>query len=159
VAAVIIGIGNPFRGDDSVGLRVASWLRARLAGELRIVESDGEPATLIDHLVGMEVAFLIDACSAGAAAGTVQRIDVSTSPLPKGLAAFSTHGVGIGDVLELARALGQLPSRCIVYAVEAASFETGDALSPAVADAVAEVGERILAEVSGERVEGAATHA
>jgi hydrogenase maturation protease len=156
---VVIGIGNPFRGDDGVGRRVASWLRGRMQGKVRIVESDGEPAMLIGHLEGLKAACLIDACRSGAAPGTVRRFDVSASPLPQELSAFSTHGIGIGDVLELARALGQLPRRCTVYAVETASFELGDALSPAVADAVVEVGERILAEVFADAMEDAATHA
>ena len=60
----------------------------------------------------------------------------AATPLPRGALGMSTHGFGLAEALELARALGQLPRRCIVYAIEGASFETGAPLSPEVAAAV-----------------------
>ena len=59
----------------------------------------------------------------------------------------STHAFGVADAVELARALGRLPGRLDVYAIEGASFAAGDRLSPAVERAVAE----LAAELSASR--------
>ena len=155
-ACIVIGIGNRFRSDDGVGPEVAAWLRDHLPEAVQSIESDGEPATLISRLEGADAAWLIDACRSGAEPGTIHRLDVSSTPLPQGLVTLSTHGVSIASTIELARALDELPARCIVYAVEAASFETGGLLTPSVADAVKEVGRRICAEMDAE---GARAHA
>jgi len=47
----------------------------------------------------------------------------------------------------LARALGRLPPRLIVYGVEGKAFEAGVGLSPEVKAAVQEVAERVLGEL------------
>jgi hydrogenase nickel incorporation protein HypA/HybF len=48
----------------------------------------------------------------------------------------------------LARSLGRLPPHLVAYLVEGGGFETGAPLSPAVANAVETVAERIVTELS-----------
>jgi hydrogenase maturation protease len=56
--------------------------------------------------------------------------------LPAGLFRVSTHRFGLADALELARALGRLPPRVVVYGIEGSRFAPGRPMSPAVAAAV-----------------------
>jgi hydrogenase maturation protease len=114
--------------------------------DIEIIEHDGEATALIAHM-GAEQLFLIDACVSGTSPGTIHRFDVSFASMPAVASAFSTHGFGLAPVIELARALGQLPHRTIVYAIEGVSFETGAPLSPPVAAAVPEVVRRLYAEI------------
>jgi hydrogenase maturation protease len=128
----VIGLGNAARGDDAAGLLVA-----RAVGG---IELEGDPSALIDLLDGAAEAVVIDAVRSGAAAGTVQRLDVSEHPLPTALrSSSSTHLVGLADAIELARALGRLPPRVIVYGIEGERFDTGAPVSAAVAAAVDEL--------------------
>jgi hydrogenase maturation protease len=145
---IVIGVGNPDRGDDAVGRAVARRLLGALPADVEIVEAEGEATALMARLDGAEEAYLVDACASGAAAGTVRRFDVGAGPLPQDAFGVSTHGFGLAEAIELARALGQLPRRCIVYAVEGASFEIGAALSGPVAVAVADVADRLRAEIA-----------
>ena len=146
---VVIGIGNPDRGDDAVGRRVAQSLAGALPPEVEILEQDGEATSLLACMEGVAAAWLIDACVSGKPAGTVQRYDVAAAPLPQDAFNLSTHGFGLAEAIELARALDQLPPRCIVYAVEAGSVVAGAPLSPAVAAAVDAVGVQVRAEITG----------
>ena len=155
---IVIGIGNPDRGDDAAGRAVARWLHGKLPPAVEIVEHNGEASTLLARLEGAATAYLIDAClidacASGASTGTIRRFDAGSAPLPRGgfNGGFnvSTHGLGLAEAVELARALGQLPDQCIVYAIEAASFEPGAPLSPPVAAAVAQVGNRLRDEICG----------
>ena len=137
---LVIGVGNRYRSDDGAGLEVASRLRSR-AGMV-VCETEGEPVGLLDVWEGVDAAIVVDAVSSGAAPGTIHRFDASSSPLPASIAgAPSTHAVGLGQAIELARALGRLPQTLIVYGIEGESFTAGEALSPSVAamlDAVAD---------------------
>jgi hypothetical protein len=67
--------------------------------------------------------------------------------MPAVVSGISTHGFGPAAAVELARALGLLPRRSVVYAIEGTSFEAGAPLSPPVAAAVAEVARRLCDEV------------
>jgi hydrogenase maturation protease len=150
-----IGIGHPDRGDDAVGRIVAARLRECAPGGVTVLEHDGEATALLAWLGRAEAAILVDAAMSGEAVGTVRRFDVGRAPLPNGCFGLSTHGMGLAEAVELARALGQLPARCIVYAVEARSFDHGAPPSPKVAAAVDEVVRSVLAEL--EAAEGHCT--
>ncbi len=145
---IVLGIGNMDRGDDAAGRAVARMLQGSVPDDLEVAELDGEATTLLARFEGAGAAFLVDACRSGAAAGTVRRIDVAVTQVPQGLFGLSTHGFGVAEAIELGRALGQLPPRCIVYAIEGASFQIGAPLSPAVAAAVADVAARLRTEIA-----------
>lgn len=149
IRRIVIGIGNPDRGDDAAGRRVARLLRRMLPDDVEVAEHDGEATTLLAWLDGAAAAFMIDACASGVPAGTVHRFDVSAAPLPQAAFGLSTHGFGLAEAVELARALGQLPMHCIVYAIEGESFEVGAPLSLPVVAAVADVARRLGAEIVG----------
>ncbi len=156
---LVLGIGNPDRGDDAAGRNIARLLRWMLPHDVEVAEHDGEATGLLARLEGAAVAFLVDACASGAPAGTVQRFDVSAAALPQRAFGASTHGFGLADAIELARALGCLPPRCVVYAIEGASFEAGAPLSPAVAVVIADVARRLLAEITGQEFREGSRHA
>lgn len=147
---VVFGVGNPLRGDDGAGPAVARQLRELPLQDVEIIECGGEATTLVAQMVGAACVFMIDACVSGAPPGTVRRFDVSAAPLPDKVAlGLSTHGFGLATAVELARSLGQLPQRCIIYTIEGASFATGAPLSPQVAAGVPQVVGRLRAEIAG----------
>lgn len=145
---LVLGIGNPDRGDDATGPAVVRRLEGTLPADVTLALEIGETARLLAQLEGAEAAYLVDACASGAPPGSVLRFDAAAAPLPQHAFAVSTHGIGLAEAIELARALGQLPARCIVYAIEGACFDAGAPLTPAVADAVIDVAQRIVDEIA-----------
>lgn len=144
---LVIGIGNPDRGDDAVGRVVAHRLRAHCVPGVQVVEHGGETAGLLACFEKAETVYLIDAMVAGAPPGTISRFDVAAMELPHTRFGYSTHGLGLAEAIELARALGRLPRHCIVYAVEIHASEIGAALSPEVAVAADKVAAMIRDEM------------
>lgn len=143
---MVIGVGNPWRRDDGAGLAVARRLQGALAAAT-VLEREGEPAGLIDAWEGAERLWLVDAVSSGEAPGAVHRIDVASKELPEDLFRASTHHLGLSEAVELARALGRLPGHAVFYGIEGASFDAGEGLSDAVAEAVETVAQAITEEV------------
>jgi hydrogenase maturation protease len=141
----VIAFGNAYRSDDAAGLVVAKRLRER---GVEAVELEGEPVALLDIFEGCEAAVLIDTVRSDAAPGTVRRFDLGDARLPEQLrGASSTHLVGVGEAIELARALDRLPPRVILFGVEGERFEAGTRLSTAVEAAVEPLVELVLAEL------------
>ncbi len=93
------------------------------------------------------VVILIDAVAVQGTPGKVYRIDANAMPLPAKLFSRSTHDFGVAAAIELARALGQLPSRVIVFGVEGQDFFDGAELSSPVEQAVIEVVNQVVAEL------------
>lgn len=96
---------------------------------------------------GATAAYLIDACNSGARAGTVHRFDAAVFPWPRVLRSCSTHGLGLAEALELARAPGTLPSHCVIFALEGASYALGAPLSDPVRAQIDSLVTRLAAEI------------
>jgi hydrogenase maturation protease len=138
---LVVGLGSTDRGDDAIGPVVARAASARVPGRVRVVERE-DPTALIDLWEGRGVVVVVDAMVSGAPPGTLHRLETGpgAAPLPDRASTRpgpgSTHGIGLGAVAELARALGRLPTRLVVVGVEAARFDHGAPLSAPVASAV-----------------------
>lgn len=142
---LVIGVGNALRGDDAAGLHVIRQLAAR--GIMDVHEASGETASLMEQWKGAEVVLLVDAAQSGAPPGTVTRLDASVQPLPAAFLHCSTHAFGVAEAVELARSLGSLPPRILIFGIEGASFEHGEPLSSAVETGVRKAVEMIEAEL------------
>lgn len=143
---LIITIGHADRGDDGIGPTAARLLQTRLAGRARIEEQSGEPAALIESWQGSGLVIVIDAVCAGASPGTIHRLEVGRQGPPLDSKPCSSHGLGLAEAIELARALGQLPPRLIVLGIEPKSFEPGRPLSKEVNRSLP----RLLAQIDQE---------
>ena len=109
------------------------------------MELEGEPARLIDAWEDADSPWSWTR-SPRRPRGDRDAIRRRCDSLPPSVSAASTHALGLGDAIELARALGRLPERLIVFGIEAAGFEAGADLSPAVAGAIEPVAEAVLRE-------------
>jgi len=146
--ALVVGIGNWDRGDDGFGLAVAHQLMGRVPSTVRILERSGDALAMIEDWNGVHRAIVIDAMAPISEPGRVHRFDLSDSPLPIGFAPSSSHAFGVAETVELARSLGRLPRYLVAYLVEGEQFGTGAPLSLAVAEAVEDVADRIVSEIS-----------
>lgn len=145
---IIIGVGNPHRGDDSVGLAVSGALRERVPATVDVVDLDGEATKLIDAWTGADAVILIDAVASNSPPGTIHEMDVRVTPVPPDLFSCSTHSFGVAEAIELSRALETLPALFFVFGIEGAVFDTGTGLSPEVEAAVEETISRVLARIT-----------
>jgi hydrogenase maturation protease len=147
-AVVVIGVGNWLRHDDAAGLEIAQRLRSRAnAAGIAVREHEGETLGLLEQWDGVDGVILVDATHSGAPAGTIHRVDASSQPIPAGLSSSSsTHAVGVGEAIELARSLGRLPRRVVLYGVEGCRFDAGSGISGEVQAVIAALADTVLRE-------------
>ena len=145
---VVFGVGNALRHDDAAGLEVVRRARARArAVGVDVCEHEGEPLALLDMWDGADAVVLVDAIRCGEQPGSILRIDASSAPLPERLrGSASTHAVGLDEAIELARALGRLPGRVVLFGVEGRRFDAGSGLSEEVEAIIGSVADAVLRE-------------
>lgn len=147
-SSLVIGVGNRDRGDDGAGPIAVDRLVAR---GIPAVEHSHDGAAIIDVWEGCDRVILMDAMRSGAQPGTIRRFDASVERLPKGAFGVSSHLFGPVEAVETARALGRLPSSLIVFGIEGGSYRFGDPLSPAVLQAMHDLIDRVIEELTNSR--------
>ena len=145
---LVIGVGNPDRGDDAVGLAVARKLRDEAPPGVTVRELDGDQLTLLDAWDGADEVWIVDAVWSGGPPGAIYRFDASRQ-LGARFRQRGTHTFSLCEVIELARALRRLPPRLDGCGIEGASFALGAGLSPEAEEAVRAVTGQILGELTG----------
>jgi hydrogenase maturation protease len=106
----------------------------------------GEGTQLMASWQGASTVVLVDAVRSNSSPGCIYRFDASHQPVPSAFFHYSTHAFSVAEAVELSRTLGSLPPRLIIYGIEGQNFAAGTELSPAVAMALSEVSEKIMAE-------------
>jgi hydrogenase maturation protease len=137
---IVVGLGNPILGDDGVGWRVAQAL-SQEGDWAREVEVDCLALgglSLMERLVGYERAIIIDAiCTRGSPPGHARCFSLEELP-----------------DLKVGRSMGAMwPEEIIIVAVEAEHvYDFSEMLSPAVAAAVPEAVQMVLALLAADPV-------
>jgi hydrogenase maturation protease len=135
VRALIVGYGNPLRGDDGFGLAAIDAFVAE--GDhpgVTVMRCHQLTPELADDLAGVNVAVFVDASTEPLPGRVVVTLLRPETAPPVGLA----HHVAPGVLLTMAAALyGRAPTAFLVT-VGADSFELGDGLSERVAAALPE---------------------
>jgi hydrogenase maturation protease len=129
--AIVIGIGNPDRGDDAVGVQVARQVAAERLDVLALEFDD--PSEALASWAAEDTVIVADATISGGKPGDIRVVDVVEHKLPAGSwSAGGTHQLGLAAVVELARTLDLMPRKLVVVGVEAGRLEQGAAMSEAV---------------------------
>lgn len=144
----IIGVGNPYRGDDAVGIHIAHELINRIHNDIDIMINYGEVAAMMETFEKSDSVILVDAMCSGSEPGTVIRLDASRDEIPAESFSYSTHAFSIPEAVGLARVLGRLPRNVIVYGIEGKVFETGKGLSTEVEKAAGNVVCELLRDIA-----------
>lgn len=152
-----IGVGDPGR-DDGLARAVLSRLwqgaadRPLPPGTL-LAACDLDPARLIPLRENAEPAIVLEPAHARPSRpGRIYRLELNTAALwPAGT--MRPHG--LGEAVNLARALGRLPGHLVAYAVDGADTSLGQGLSEPVAATVGHLAACVEADIVRHRVAAA----
>jgi hydrogenase maturation protease len=148
-AICIIGLGNPLRGDDGVGVRVAEMLAARaLPPGVEVIDGGTLGLGLVNLLEERRRVILVDAANVGQAPGQFVRFTLDEVQLLGDEQHLSLHASGLRDALLLAQALKVLPDEVVIFGVQPANLEWSSDLSPEVEAALPDLAAAVLAEIT-----------
>ena len=142
---LILGYGNDDRSDDAAGLVAARRLRSL---GVDAVEFQSDALELMEVWSGHQKVMIIDAVVTGAEPGSVTIWEAHRTPLPPDRFPCSTHGLGLAEAVELARAMDRLPASLMIYGIEAIRFDRDGRVSPEVDQAI----DRLVMQIAGRAV-------
>ena len=143
---LVVGCGNLLAGDDGAGVEVVERLvEAGVEGcQLCLMPSGG--VDLLEMFPAADVILFVDAVTSGVPAGTLHLVPLpaagpvssgdediaATAVVPRAAGSLSSHGLGLLETFELARALGRHVPRVILLGVEIGEATPGAPRTPAV---------------------------
>lgn len=149
---LVLGFGQPERGDAATGLLVAQAVQNMPLGHdplVVVLGHDGDGDSLLNLLRSFERVILVSGviASSGAAhyePGTIIALENNKVCFPPPVEWPSPrHGLSIGSALGLAYSVGAWPDRLALYAVVGEHWHDHSAPSDAVQQAIAPLAEQI----------------
>jgi hydrogenase maturation protease len=132
---LVLGLGQRYRGDDSLGLMVAGGLRERTIPWVEAMECPGNAFDLLASWEGRDRVIAVDCVhSEEQSPGTVHGFFGAEAVRADALRC-STHGGGLREAWDVGTALGNIPRRFAVIGISGRSFAIGDAPGAEVARA------------------------
>jgi len=145
---LVLGIGNVLLGDEGVGVHVIQHLQDSegLPPGVEILDGGTGSMVLLGPMRAARRMILVDATLDGQRPGTVRRLEPRfASDFPPSLTA---HDIGLKDLMDSFYLLGERPEVVLFTVTVEAIQDLRIGLTPAVAEAVPEVAERIHEELA-----------
>jgi hydrogenase maturation protease len=146
---VVVGLGNPVRADDGVGLAVARLVRERLgdATNIDVTELGAGGLRLAEAVSGYDRAIVVDALECGGAPGTVRRLGLDDLGGCRTVAC--AHDTSLPTALAVWRTLGaEVPAEVTIFGIEVQDVDRfTEQLTDQVARAVPGAAEAVLHEI------------
>lgn len=128
----VLGIGNPLRRDDGVGIRVIQLMQAKgKYPSIDIIDGGTSPDlfSLLDE--DTEKLIVVDALRTGGTPGHIFRLKLNESNIAEEPAS-SMHGLGLLDSLKMMVRLGIKPPEVTIIGIEPCDVSNGLNLSPQI---------------------------
>jgi hydrogenase maturation protease len=149
---LILGLGNPLRGDDGVGITVLEKLIDSYALPKNITCHQCSRGGLLDELLSehYQQVIIIDAVKMGVSPGTWIRFQLPHTEVTslKFESCRTPHDINLAEVIALGEALNLLPREIVVYGIQPQEAGWGPTLSKPVQIAMEKVKNVILEELS-----------
>ena len=144
----IIGIGNILLKDEGIGVRVVQKLMSDYSfpPNVQLIDGGTLGPHLLNHIKGFDEIIVIDAVQGGEKPGTLYKFLLDQIPLEI-TAKLSTHQIGVLEVLNQAKLLGERPKVTIVGIEPQDISPWGMELTPAIKDKIPAVINIILSEL------------
>ena len=133
--ALLIGYGNPLRGDDGLGWEVADQIARNAGDSIKALTAHQLTPELAEPISKADVVVFVDACHDGQPGRwRCERIRADTV-IPQAFAHYLTPM----SLLNYAAAIFDAKPAALLISVTADSFEFGETLTPKVAAVVPEI--------------------
>jgi len=144
---LILGIGNTLLSDEGVGVHLIRRLERQAAHrpELTLLDGGTLSFTLAAELGSHGALVAVDAAATDGPPGTVRLYEGEAMDRYLAGGRRSVHEVGLSDLLDMARLVGDLPSHRALLGIQPASLDWGETLSPEVEAALPEAVEQLFA--------------
>ncbi len=135
----VIGIGNPLRNDDGIGIILLNKLIERrdvLPDEIEYIDGRTGGMNLLHILARFDVVIIIDAVNYGGKPGESQLFTLDKIINKKHSTRISTHESDFLKIIEVSKGLKENPDKIFIFAVQPKDISFGQFLSVELVDVI-----------------------
>ena len=128
----VIGIGNPLRSDDGIGIVLLEKLRQqkkKLLPDLDLIDGGTGGMNLVHILEKYDKVLIVDAVDFGVNPGDIKVfniLDVKSDKIP---VAFSTHEDDLLKIIKLSKELKKCPDNIIIFGIQPKNVSFGQKIT------------------------------
>lgn len=150
---LIYGMGNPYRCDDTIGLKIAETLKKDIKNKMVTIKSGSiDGLAMLDEIIGFDKVILVDSISTKSGMpGDISKIELDSITSNSSLAA--SHTIDFITALRMGKKFGyKMPEKIYVYAVEIKDNDTfSEECTEQVSTSIPEVVKRIKKEIDSDQ--------
>jgi len=131
--AGIIGVGNPLRRDDGIGIVLLEKLIEKkddFPQDIEYIDGGTGGMNLLHILALFDVALIIDAVNLNGKPGESKLFKSEDVCSKKSSINMSTHESDVLKIINLSKELGEIPAELFIFGVQPKDVSQGDNLSP-----------------------------
>ena len=145
---LVYGIGNPYRCDDAIGIKVAEQLAKKInKSNIDVKWGSIDGVAILDEIVGYDRVIFIDSVKTDKGnPGEIYKIDPASF---LNVHSFSSHGINFIAALEFGKKFAlKIPEQTDIYAIEIEDNNTfSEECTPMVAAVIPKLVEGIIREI------------
>jgi hydrogenase maturation protease len=138
----VIGVGNPFMGDDGAGVRVLKLLDGQLSSDVEIIDLGTGGMELVHVLSRLDAAIIVDAGDFGEKPGAIRIFEPGDTKSLKKIG-YSLHDWDLFTALDISSKMNELPGKIKIVAIQAREVIQTEALSEEVETQLAELAREV----------------
>jgi hydrogenase maturation protease len=148
IDVLVLGLGNVLCGDDGAGIVAVHRIRRELVmpAGVRVVDGGTLGLDLLALVAASDRVILVDAVRGDGPPGTHVRL-AGDDVAPAVYERLSVHQIGVADVLAGAALCDRYPSEVVIVGIVPATTELMLGCTPAVADELPHLVDRVIGEL------------
>lgn len=128
----IIGIGNPLRKDDGIGIQLLDILKKEkkhLPQTVSLIDGGTGGMNLLHLFPKFDVIVLLDAVDFQSSPGDTRFFSLDDIRSQKKVSTVSTHNADVFQIIQFAQDIGECPKKIVVFGVQPADVCFGNGLT------------------------------
>lgn len=118
----VIGVGNPLRGDDGIGILLMEGLARKKPEGVEFIDGGTGGINLIHDLAKFDLVVILDAVDFGGKFGETRIFSVDDVLQDTGEIRFCTHENDLFNVIKISKKLGEAPDEIFIFGVQPKDF-------------------------------------
>jgi hydrogenase maturation protease len=118
----VIGVGNPLRGDDGIGVLLMEELTRKKIEGVEFIDGGTGGINLIHDLAKFDLVVILDAVDFGGECGETRIFSVDDVLRDTEKIRFCTHENDLFNVIKISKKLGEAPDEIFIFGVQPKDF-------------------------------------
>ena len=138
----IIGVGNPLRKDDGIGLLLLNYIKKeshRLPESISFIDGGTGGMSLLHIFNRFEVIILLDAVDFKGQPGETRFFTLDEIQSQKQVSTVSTHNADLFQIIQIGQKLNECPKKIFVFGVQPNDVSFGEGLTEPVKSRIGDI--------------------